>query len=204
MIRATVLRALVLTAALAAALTPVTCLGENSKRLPAKATRSCCRPRQQRSCRPNCSRCSDKRRCRNIHRSWCACSRKRRSSKSGNRTPKAVSRSSRPIRSAGGRAILGRSCRRATVRLQRDSIPLRPKLMNPNSNFHLAMNMGYPNSFDKANNRDGSLLMIHGDCWSSRLLCHDRRTDQRDLFAGARTHSSAAGRHSRSRPIRSA
>ncbi len=42
-----------------------------------------------------------------------------------------------------------------------------PKLMNPNSNFYLAINMGYPNSFDKANNRDGSLLMIHGDCWSS-------------------------------------
>src|SRR5215831_13416949 len=39
MIRATVLRALVLTAALAAALTPVTCLGENSNPLPAKATK---------------------------------------------------------------------------------------------------------------------------------------------------------------------
>src|SRR5436190_9350155 len=37
MIRATVLRALVLTAAFAAALTPVTCLGENSNPLPAKA-----------------------------------------------------------------------------------------------------------------------------------------------------------------------
>ena len=42
-----------------------------------------------------------------------------------------------------------------------------PELMNPNSNFYLAMNVGYPNSFDKANNRDGSLLMIHGDCSSS-------------------------------------
>ena len=39
MIRATVLRALVLTAAFAAALTPVTCLGENSNRLPTKATK---------------------------------------------------------------------------------------------------------------------------------------------------------------------
>src|SRR5947208_14408829 len=38
MIRATVLRALVLTAAFAAGLTPVTCLGENSNRLPTKAT----------------------------------------------------------------------------------------------------------------------------------------------------------------------
>ena len=42
-----------------------------------------------------------------------------------------------------------------------------PELMNPNSNYYLAINTGYPNSFDKANNRDGSLLMIHGDCWSS-------------------------------------
>src|SRR5262245_50224692 len=39
MIRARVLRALVLTAAFAAALTPVTCLGENSNRLPTKATK---------------------------------------------------------------------------------------------------------------------------------------------------------------------
>src|SRR5215468_5147753 len=40
MIRATVFRALVLTAAFAATLTPVTCLGENSNPLPAKATNS--------------------------------------------------------------------------------------------------------------------------------------------------------------------
>jgi murein L,D-transpeptidase YafK len=39
--------------------------------------------------------------------------------------------------------------------------------MNPNSNFYLAINTGFPNSFDKANNRDGSLLLIHGDCSSS-------------------------------------
>src|ERR1035441_8814765 len=39
MIRATVLRALVLAAAFAAGLTPVTCLGESSNRLPAKATK---------------------------------------------------------------------------------------------------------------------------------------------------------------------
>src|SRR5882757_4003550 len=39
MIRATVLRALVLTAAFAAALTPVTGLGENSNQLPARAAK---------------------------------------------------------------------------------------------------------------------------------------------------------------------
>jgi murein L,D-transpeptidase YafK len=42
-----------------------------------------------------------------------------------------------------------------------------PELMNPNSNFYVAINTGFPNGFDKANNRDGSLLMIHGDCSSS-------------------------------------
>src|SRR5262245_37240625 len=39
MVRATVIRALVLTAALAAASTPATCLGEGSNPLPAKATK---------------------------------------------------------------------------------------------------------------------------------------------------------------------
>ncbi len=42
-----------------------------------------------------------------------------------------------------------------------------PALLNPNSAFYLAINTGFPNSFDKANDRDGSFLMIHGDCWSS-------------------------------------
>jgi len=42
-----------------------------------------------------------------------------------------------------------------------------PELMNPNSNYYLAINTGFPNGFDKANDRDGTFLMIHGDCWSS-------------------------------------
>lgn len=42
-----------------------------------------------------------------------------------------------------------------------------PALMNPHSNYHLAINTGFPNSFDKANGRTGSLLMIHGDCASA-------------------------------------
>jgi murein L,D-transpeptidase YafK len=42
-----------------------------------------------------------------------------------------------------------------------------PELMNPNSNYYLVINTGFPNSFDKANDRDGTFLMIHGDCWSS-------------------------------------
>ena len=64
--------------------------------------------------------------------------------------------------------------------------------MNPNSNFYLAINVGYPNSFDKANKRDGSLLMIHGDCSSSG--CYAMTDEQiseiyslaRDSFLGGR------------------
>ncbi len=42
-----------------------------------------------------------------------------------------------------------------------------PGLMNPNSNYYLAINIGFPNAFDKANGRTGAFLMIHGDCSSS-------------------------------------
>lgn len=38
--------------------------------------------------------------------------------------------------------------------------------MNPWSDFHLAFNLGYPNEYDRAHNRSGSALMIHGRCSS--------------------------------------
>ena len=39
--------------------------------------------------------------------------------------------------------------------------------MNPDSNYHLAMNLGYPNAFDKSQRRTGQFLMIHGKCKSA-------------------------------------
>jgi len=41
-----------------------------------------------------------------------------------------------------------------------------PELMNPNSHYHLAINIGFPNVYDRANGRSGASLMIHGDCAS--------------------------------------
>jgi murein L,D-transpeptidase YafK len=41
-----------------------------------------------------------------------------------------------------------------------------PDLMNPSSNYYLAINTGFPNAYDRANGRTGGLLMIHGDCSS--------------------------------------
>jgi murein L,D-transpeptidase YafK len=41
-----------------------------------------------------------------------------------------------------------------------------PSQMNPKSQYYLAFNMGYPNAYDRAWNRTGAELMIHGDCSS--------------------------------------
>jgi murein L,D-transpeptidase YafK len=38
--------------------------------------------------------------------------------------------------------------------------------LNPNSRWHRAFNLGYPNAYDKAKGRDGSLIMVHGGCSS--------------------------------------
>lgn len=38
--------------------------------------------------------------------------------------------------------------------------------LNPNSSFHLSFNLGFPNAFDRAHERTGSYLMVHGDCVS--------------------------------------
>jgi len=38
--------------------------------------------------------------------------------------------------------------------------------MNPNSTYHLSFNLGYPNKYDKAHDRTGSYLMVHGNCVS--------------------------------------
>lgn len=36
------------------------------------------------------------------------------------------------------------------------------KSLNPYSNYHLSFNVGYPNDYDKALGRTGSLIMVHG------------------------------------------
>ena len=61
-----------------------------------------------------------------------------------------------------------------------------PGLMNPNSNYYLAINTGFPNAFDKANDRHGALPHDPWRLLVARLLRHDRRADRRNLFAGAR------------------
>ncbi len=41
------------------------------------------------------------------------------------------------------------------------------KSLNPNSHYHLAINIQYPNRYDRNFHRTGNLIMIHGKCSSS-------------------------------------
>ncbi|MFI5161653.1 MAG: L,D-transpeptidase family protein [Sphingobacteriales bacterium] len=41
-----------------------------------------------------------------------------------------------------------------------------PNRLNPMSNYHLAMNIGYPNAYDQSRGYTGDEIMIHGDCVS--------------------------------------
>ncbi len=38
--------------------------------------------------------------------------------------------------------------------------------LNPASSYHLSFNLGYPNAYDRANERTGDFLMVHGNCVS--------------------------------------
>ncbi len=57
--------------------------------------------------------------------------------------------------------------------------------MNPNSHYHLAFNLGFPNAYNSANGRTGSAVMVHGDCKSAGCFA---MTDARieEIYALAR------------------
>jgi len=44
---------------------------------------------------------------------------------------------------------------------------VRPSQMNPNSQYYLSFNIGYPNAYDRAHGRTGQHLMVHGACSSA-------------------------------------
>ncbi|WP_152048005.1 L,D-transpeptidase family protein [Aureimonas psammosilenae] len=60
-----------------------------------------------------------------------------------------------------------------------------PGQMNPDSQHHLAFNIGYPNQFDKVNGGTGEHLMVHGSCNSSGCYAMDD-WQMEELYALAR------------------
>jgi len=67
---------------------------------------------------------------------------------------------------------------------------VRQHQMNPQSQYHLAFNMGFPNSYDRAHGRTGQHLMVHGACSSAGCYSmNDPQIEQiyafaRDAFKG--------------------
>jgi murein L,D-transpeptidase YafK len=159
MIRATAaVRALVLGVAFAAALMPVTCLGENSSQLPARATQelplellSLLRQKRMPKHSPILVRIFKEEAELEV---W----------KQDNTGHFDLLKIFPICRWSGD---LGPKLHEGDRQAPEGFYTITPELMNPNSNFYLAINTGFPNSFDKANNRSGSFLMIHGDCSSS-------------------------------------
>jgi murein L,D-transpeptidase YafK len=183
MIRATVLRALVMAAAFAVGWTPVACLGESSNRLPAKAIKelppallSLLRQKRMPKYSPIILRVFKEEAELEV---W-------KQDTSG----RFQILKTYPICRWSG--DLGPKLQEGDRQAPEGFYSVTPNLMNPNSNYYLSINVGYPNSFDKANNRDGSLLMIHGNC-SSRG-CYAMTDEQiseiyslaRDSFLGGR------------------
>lgn len=170
MIRATVVRALVLTAAFAAALTPVTCLGQDGKQLPSGTTKSVPPQLPSKAIKPVprelLSLFQQKK--MPIHSPILVRIFKEEAElevwKQDTSGRFQILKTYPICRWSGD---LGPKLYEGDRQAPEGFYTVTPELMNPNSNFYLAINTGYPNRFDKANGRTGSLLMIHGDCWSS-------------------------------------
>jgi murein L,D-transpeptidase YafK len=158
LIRATVLRALLLTAVFAGALTPVRCLGEDGNQLPAKATMELSRELLsllQQKKMPKHSPILVR-----IFKEESELEVWKQDTTGHFQILKVY-----PICRWSG--DLGPKLHEGDRQAPEGFYTITPELMNPNSNYYLAINTGFPNSFDKANERDGTFLMIHGDCWSS-------------------------------------
>jgi murein L,D-transpeptidase YafK len=183
MIRVTVIRALMLMAVFAAGLTPVTCLGEDSNRLPAKATKelppellTLLRQKKMPKYSPIVMR---------VFKEEAELEVWKQDTSGLFQLLKTY-----PICRWSG--DLGPKLQAGDRQTPEGFYSITPGLMNPNSNYYLAINTGFPNTFDRANKRDGSLLMIHGDCSSSG--CYAMTDEQiseiyalaRDSFLGGR------------------
>ncbi len=67
---------------------------------------------------------------------------------------------------------------------------INPWQMNPRSSYHLSFNIGFPNAYDRAHDRTGTHLMVHGACSSAGCYSMTDENVQviyalaRDAFAG--------------------
>ncbi|WP_158816199.1 murein L,D-transpeptidase family protein [Methylocapsa sp. S129] len=62
---------------------------------------------------------------------------------------------------------LGPKTREGDRQVPEGFYPITPGQMNPNSNYYLSFNVGYPNAYDRAFGRTGGTIMVHGACSSA-------------------------------------
>lgn len=61
---------------------------------------------------------------------------------------------------------LGPKTREGDMQAPEGFYTVTPQQLNPMSRYHLSFNVGYPNAYDLAHQRTGSLIMVHGDTCS--------------------------------------
>ena len=71
--------------------------------------------------------------------------------------------------------VLGPKLQEGDLQTPEGFYKVTPDRLNPNSQYFLSFNIGYPNNYDRAHGRTGSLLMVHGSCVSEGCLA---MTDQ--------------------------
>jgi murein L,D-transpeptidase YafK len=181
MIRATVVRALVLIAIFAAALTPVRCLSEDVNPLPAKATKELA---------PELLSLIKQKRMPKYSAILMRIFKEEEELEVWKQDTSGRFQLLKTFPICRWSGDLGPKEHEGDRQTPEGFYTITPELMNPNSSFYLAINTGFPNAFDKANARDGSFLMIHGDCSSSG--CYSMTDEQmgeiyslaRDSFLG--------------------
>ena len=66
-----------------------------------------------------------------------------------------------PVAAASGR--LGPKLAEGDGQVPEGFYYVTPGALKPDSDFHLAFNIGYPNDYDRGHGRTGSFIMVHGD-----------------------------------------
>jgi len=167
MIRATAaVRALVLAAAFAAALTPVACLGESSSQSPARATKEL-PARATKELPPELLSLLRQKKMPKLSPILVRIFKEEAELEVWKQDTTGHFELLKTFPICRWSGDLGPKLHEGDRQAPEGFYTITPELMNPNSSLYLAINTGFPNSFDKANNRDGSFLMIHGDCSSS-------------------------------------
>ncbi len=143
------------------------------------------RPGDERALGRNCAPSSRRRTCRSSRRCWCGCSSRKPNSNCGSRTRRGRYELLKTYPICRWSGELGPKIKEGDRQAPEGFYTITPAQMNPNSQFYLSFNMGYPNAFDKAHGRTGAHLMVHGDC-SSRG-CYAMTDDQiGEIYALAR------------------